>query len=184
MRIGVISDTHGDLRSWQDALAGPFQGAGLIIHAGDILYHGPKNPMVAGYQPPALAEAINASPAPVIFARGNCDSAVDQLVIDYPIQAPYAFVQAEGIRVLLNHGDELTPPEMQQQAKRHRAQIFVFGHTHTPVLEKDNDVVLFNPGSPALPKSPNPTVGLIDTQTRAVLLVNLANGAVIQQVEF
>jgi len=184
VRIGVISDTHGDLKSWQEALAGPFQEAELILHAGDILYHGPKNPMVPGYGPAALAEAVNSSPVPVIFARGNCDSPVDQLAIDFPIQSPYAFLQVDGVRILVNHGEELSRPQMAEQAKRHRARIFVFGHTHTPVLEESDGAVLLNPGSPALPKTQPPTVGLIDTRTRTTFLVDLASGAVLQQIQF
>lgn len=183
MRIGVISDTHGDLNAWRQALAGPFKEVDLILHAGDVLYHGPKNPMVPGYGPAALAEAINSSPAPVIIARGNCDSAVDQLVLDYPIQAPYAFVQIGGVRILVNHGDELSQAQMIDQARHYRAQIFVFGHLHTPVLEKRDGVVLLNPGSAALPKSPSATVGLIDTDARTVALVELASGALLEQTE-
>jgi len=79
MRIGFISDTHGGLAGWQEAMAGPFAEADLIIHCGDLLYHGPRNPMPKGYDPAALAQAMNASPAPLLIARGNCDSDVDQL---------------------------------------------------------------------------------------------------------
>lgn len=182
MKIGVISDTHGDLTAWQKALAGPFVEAELILHAGDILYHGPKNPMVEGYQPRDLADAINASPAPVIIARGNCDSDVDQLVIDFPIQSPYAFVQAEGLRILLGHGDGISRHDMWQETRRHKADIRIFGHIHQPVLEKQGDLVLFNPGSPALPKGLRPTVGLIDTRTRTVSLIDLNSSEVLQQI--
>jgi putative phosphoesterase len=140
--------------------------------------------MVAGYAPPVLAEAINTSPVPVIFARGNCDSAVDQLVINYPIQSPYAFVQMEGVRILVNHGEEVSREEMVEQAERHKVDIFIFGHVHTPILEKHGPVFLLNPGSPALPKSPPPTVGLIDISSRAILLINLTTSAVLQQAQF
>ncbi len=184
MKIGVISDTHGDVESWRQVLAGPFQAVELILHAGDILYHGPKNPMVAGYRPAGLAEEINSCPVPIIFARGNCDSPVDQLVIDYPIQSPYAFVQVEGVRILVNHGDGLSRQEMVEQAKRHRADVFIFGHTHTPLLEKEQETLLLNPGSPALPKASPPTVGLLDTRARTAFLVNLTSGLVLEQMKF
>jgi len=59
MKIGVISDTHGSLTAWQQVLSGPFQDVDLILHAGDVLYHGPRNPLPEGYQPGQLAEAIN-----------------------------------------------------------------------------------------------------------------------------
>jgi uncharacterized protein len=184
MIIGITSDTHGNHLSWQKALAGPFRAAELILHAGDILYHGPRSPLVAGYGPAELAAAINESPCPVIIAQGNCDSAVDQFVIDYPIQAPYAFVQIDTLRILVNHGDTLTQPEMVEQAKRFRADFFIFGHIHLPVLEKHDSVILLNPGSPALPKSPFPTVATIDTSLRHVCLLQLENSEIIEQTDF
>jgi putative phosphoesterase len=163
MRIGIISDTHGDARAWQRVMTGPFQGVDLIIHAGDILYHGPRNPLTAGYDPPAVAGLINACPVPVVFARGNCDAAVDQLMINYPVQAPYAFVQIDKVRVLAHHGDGLDRAEMLRLARLYQASLFICGHTHLPVLERDGEVVLVNPGSPSLPKGDGrATVGLLE----------------------
>jgi hypothetical protein len=182
MKIGLISDTHGDLSAWEKAVAGPFRGADLILHAGDILYHGPKNPMVPGYAPAALAEAINRSPAPVILVRGNCDSDVDQLVLDYPIQAPYALVQIEGLRVLVNHGDGLSREEMIAQAQRYRATVFVSGHTHIPGVERVGDVILVNPGSPALPKGAPPRLTVAVIEDRSLRLLDLDRGQILQEV--
>ena len=69
-KIGVISDTHGDLDGWERCMDTIFRDAELIIHGGDILYHGPKNPMVRGYRPPALAEAINGAGVPYFWVYG------------------------------------------------------------------------------------------------------------------
>lgn len=181
MKIGVTSDTHGDLKAWQKVIEYHFGDADLILHAGDILYSGPKNPMGEGYGPANLAEALNASPVPIIFARGNCDSAVDQLVINFPIQAPYAFVQLEGLRIIINHGDMLSQDEMAQQADLYRANLFIFGHIHTPMLVHRNDVILLNPGSPALPKSPLPTLATIDTESRTISILDLNSRNVLDQ---
>jgi uncharacterized protein len=185
VKLGIISDTHGEVTAWQQALAGPFQAVELILHAGDILYHGPRNPMGAGYGPATLADAINASPAPVIFSRGNCDSPVDQLVLDYPIQAPYALVQIEGLRIWLQHGDELTPGQMAAQARRYGAAVCIFGHSHSPLLTLKEDILLFNPGSPSLPKNGAPaTVGLLDLERREACLMDLASNTILQKERF
>jgi hypothetical protein len=177
MRIGVISDTHGGTQGWRQAVAGPFVGAELILHAGDIFYHGPRNPMPPGYDPAALAQLINAAPAPVIIARGNCDSDVDQLVLDFPIQAPYALVVIEGLRIMVNHGTEFgledPLPGLARLAAKYKLDVLVSGHTHIPMLESVGGAVnmqsvriwkippdlkrvggslIMNPGSPALPK--------------------------------
>jgi putative phosphoesterase len=152
VRIGVISDTHGSLVAWQRALANCFPAADLILHAGDLLYHGPRNPIPEGYDPPALAEALNRSPAPLIVVRGNCDSDVDQLVLDWPIQAPYALVQQEGLRVMVSHGEEITSESGADLIGRYRLAVLVTGHTHHPRAERCGGGVWLNPGSTSLPK--------------------------------
>ena len=152
-RIGVISDTHGDVDGWRRCIETIFRDVRLIVHAGDLLYHGPKNPLVEGYGPPALAEAINAAPVPVVVARGNCDSPVDQLVIDTPIQAPYAFVQLDDLRILAHHGDGLSDEEKAQWAASWQLDVFITGHTHIRELTRHEQTIFLNPGSPAIPKS-------------------------------
>ncbi|NLU43022.1 MAG: phosphodiesterase, partial [Firmicutes bacterium] len=42
MRIGVISDTHGSVTAWRKAYDQVLRSADLIVHAGDLLYHGPR----------------------------------------------------------------------------------------------------------------------------------------------
>ena len=58
MRIGVISDTHGDIEALNKALA-VFEGADLIVHAGDVLYHPPKLPCGQHYDVRGCAEAVS-----------------------------------------------------------------------------------------------------------------------------
>jgi putative phosphoesterase len=176
MRIGVLSDTHGDVESFRRAIAGPLTDVDLLLHAGDVLYHGPRNPMVAGYAPPTLAEALNALQAPVVIAKGNCDSDVDQLVLDVPIQAPYAHVFADGLRIVVNHGDRWTDEETVALMTRWGVDLFISGHTHLARLERHGSLLWLNPGSPSLPKAkegqePVGTVAVIgDGRVRIVTL--------------
>jgi putative phosphoesterase len=148
----VISDTHGSLAAWQKAMAGPLKDVDLIIHAGDVLYHGPRNPFPGRYGPADLAEAINNSPIPILIARGNCDSEVDQVVLTPPLQSPYLFVQEGGLRILATHGHNTPLDEQVILAQYYKAQIVISGHTHIPHLERRDDILLLNPGSLALPK--------------------------------
>lgn len=179
--IGVISDTHGDVSAWEKALQ-VFGPVDLIVHAGDVLYHGPRNPLVQGYRPPELAERINASNVPVLIARGNCDAEVDQLVLEWPIQSSMVLVQTPYLRLLAGHGHGLDQAEMVELARRYRAEVFVFGHTHMPVLKKVEGIILFNPGSPALPKGKEgPTVGLIEENR--VSLKSLEDGRSLVHLE-
>ena len=74
MKIGIISDTHGCHERFSLAFDKYFKDADMIIHAGDVLYHGPRNPMLSDYNPAKLAEKLNACSMPVVICRGNCDS--------------------------------------------------------------------------------------------------------------
>ena len=88
MKIGIISDTHGHEMAWADAYEKYFQDADMILHAGDVLYHGPRNPRKADYNPAGLVSRINSCPVPVVIAKGNCDSDVDASCLERPILAP------------------------------------------------------------------------------------------------
>jgi putative phosphoesterase len=152
MKIGVISDTHGCAETWLKVCKRFFNDVDFIIHAGDVLYHGPRNNIPAEYNPKLLAELINNSPIPIIAACGNCDAEVDGMVLDIPIQSPYCHIMLNQIKILVNHGHRLTEAEQMEMAKRYKAMIMITGHTHVAELEKNNGIVFLNPGSPGMSK--------------------------------
>lgn len=161
MKIGVIADTHGDLVGWQKVIEEIFSDVDMIIHAGDLFNYGPRNPMPEGFAPGDLVQEMNGLEIPLVVVRGNCDSDVDDSVVNFPVQSPFALVQIGSLRIVVNHGDKLSDEEKVDLAKRWRANIFISGHTHRPKLAREGDVVFLNPGSPSLPKE-NPTVGLVE----------------------
>ncbi|MBR3621847.1 MAG: metallophosphoesterase, partial [Selenomonadaceae bacterium] len=65
MKIGIISDTHGHEGRFALAYDKFFSDADMILHAGDVLYHGPRNKMLGDYNPAALAERINNLKMPI-----------------------------------------------------------------------------------------------------------------------
>ncbi len=182
MRIGIISDTHGSLTAWERAITAVFRSVDLIVHAGDVLYHGPRNPLPEGYAPRELAAVINKAPLPVVIARGNCDAEVDQVLVSWPLLSPYAFLQIKDLRILVHHGHGLEHTEMQAQAQRYQVQLFIHGHTHIPLLEEKNGVIFLNPGSPSLPKGEGrrPTVALLEDNR--VSLIDLDSGNSIKSL--
>ena len=119
--IGVISDTHGLLRPEAiDALA----GVELIIHAGDI-----GNPQILE----ALAQI-----APVHAVRGNTDRA------DWAADLPHTrVVEVGGLLIYVLH--ELFTLDLDPAAAGFAAVIF--GHSHSPHMERKNGVLYLNPGS-------------------------------------
>ena len=121
MIIGVISDTHGLLRS--EALEA-LRGSDAIIHAGDV----------------GREEVLRALEqfAPLTAVRGNIDTS------PWARKLPSTNVfeiAAKSIYVLHNI-DEL---DLDPAAAGFSAVIF--GHSHRPLIENRKGVLFFNPGS-------------------------------------
>jgi uncharacterized protein len=185
MKIGVISDTHGSVTALRKALQ-HFQGVDIIVHAGDVLYHPPRLGCGEGYDIPAFVEILNGLSIPAIIAQGNCDAQVYEELLEMPVQSPYALVSLGDVRVVVSHGHLLTREKMIELGKRYKADYFVSGHTHVPVLEDVGGLVLMNPGSPAISKyevggRPVPTIGLItDSGAR---IIDMDTGADVRILE-
>ncbi|MDS1029876.1 phosphodiesterase [Bacillota bacterium LX-D] len=182
MRIGIVSDTHGDLNAWETITEGLLKEVELILHAGDILYHGPRNPLVKGYQPKELAQVLNEFPIPILAARGNCDTDVDQMVLNFPIASPYLFTFLNNKRVLVDHGYRLSTEELVQLCTKWKIDLCITGHTHIALLEKKGDTVYFNPGSCSLPKGTGiPSVGIWDNNE--LKLLNIYSGDILAEIQ-
>ncbi len=184
MKIGIMSDTHGCLQGWEKAL-GFFRECDLILHAGDILYHGSRNPLPAGYDPNQLVKAINELTLPLFVVRGNCDAEVEETVLQLPLMSPYFFSYIDGIRILMLHGHTLhNENSLVETGLYYGADVLVSGHTHRPAVQKKANLVLVNPGSTALPKDDPAAVGVMDTETREVQLLKLEDGECITRQSF
>lgn len=175
MKIGVISDTHGSYIAWNEAYNKFFYNVDLIIHCGDVLYHGPRNPLPTDYNPKKLAEELNNLEKPIIFARGNCDAEVDQMVLDHLLQTPYTQIITPDWKILVHHGHHYNDKNLPACTKKHY-NLIISGHTHLPLVQKKDNIIFLNPGSPSLPKSKDkiPTVALIENKT--INIYNLTTG--------
>jgi hypothetical protein len=151
MKIGFVSDTHGDIGAWEKAW-NYLKDCNFILHAGDVLYHGAFNPILKTYSPKALAETLNQLSVPIYFARGNCDSDVDTLALKYPLESPFLHLILSSGSILVHHGHRYSDDKLLSFAKKERARLVITGHTHLYRLEKRDKVIFLNPGSPSLPK--------------------------------
>lgn len=160
MKIGVMSDTHGSLVYFEKALE-ILSDCDILLHAGDVLYHGPRNDLPKGYNPKGVISKINELDN-ILIARGNCDADVDQMVINHPIQGPYVLSQFGETRILINHGYVDSKEETIKKAKSMGANILILGHTHVKELFVDENLIVINPGSTSIPKDGSHSVATID----------------------
>lgn len=189
MKIGVISDTHGYADRVAAAMKNFFADADLILHAGDVLNHGARNPNFRGedYNPQKLVQIINGSKIPFVICRGNGDSELDADVLETPIQVPFSHVFALGKRIVVNHGHLLpTDADKDKLAAHFRADIFISGHVHKTVLERRNGIIFLNPGtvSPYLSNRPDKKTGVAVITDDGIKIFELDSGDVLLALDF
>ena len=146
VRLGLISDTHMPKR-WKrlpPAIFDIFAGVDLILHAGDVgeLW--------------VLDELAQIAPVVAVYGNDETEAAVNAL--------PYLqTLFIAGHRIVLTHGynpDSETEAAMRRDdrwepkfeywanlAKPHGADVFIYGHSHVPMMHKYDDVWLINPGA-------------------------------------
>ena len=93
MKLLIASDIHGAAGYCRDLLAAwDREGADRLLLLGDLLYHGPRNDLPEGYAPKEVIAMLNPLRERLLCVRGNCDTEVDQMVLDFPILADYALL--------------------------------------------------------------------------------------------
>ena len=155
MKICIASDIHGDIESCQKLLAHfESQGADLLLLLGDLLYHGPRNPIPAHYDPPAVAQCLSAHKAHILCVRGNCDGEVDQMMVDFPILSETAMLFVDGHVWMAAHGHRAgANPTTEDLPPLGAGSVFLSGHTHIPTdITNASGIRLINPGSVTFPK--------------------------------
>jgi len=120
-RVGLISDTHGLLRSEAVAF---LRGSDVIVHAGDI---GDAN----------VLEELNAL-APVTAVRGNNDKGPWARAI-----AESQVLQVGDVFIYVIH--DLAELDLDPVAAGF--QVVVSGHSHKPAVQTRDGVLYVNPGS-------------------------------------
>lgn len=180
-KVLVVSDTHGSFTSWQrlKSLVGQVDE---LYHLGDVLYHGPRNPIPEGYDPARLAEALRSEN--LFLVRGNCDADVDLLVLGIS-EAPKILTVSFGqISFVMSHGELFENDEqMLSVLEKHNVQILLYGHTHVPRFEWLGSKLIINPGSLSLPKSQSePSFVLIHTGENVEIALISLNGKIVKEV--
>lgn len=160
MRLMIASDIHGSALYCRQMLdLYEREGADRLLLLGDILYHGPRNDLPEGYAPKEVIAMLNPVKDNLLCVRGNCDTEVDQMVLDFPILADYCFLElpdgAGGMfSVFATHGHVHHPASLPPLKD---GDILLNGHTHIPACEEIMDMDghtyrYLNPGSVSIPK--------------------------------
>lgn len=152
MKVGLISDTHGKLRS---EVFGALEGVDIILHAGDI---GSSDIITE-------LETI----APVHAVHGNTDSFETAARHGESVE-----IELAGKRVTVVHGHLFgspTPAVLRRAFPE--ADVIVHGHTHKPLHDTAHPVVI-NPGAagPARFRI-KPSVAILELPSMSVTFVEL-----------
>ena len=159
MKLMIASDIHGSAFYCEQMLeAYRREEAERLLLLGDILYHGPRNDLPEGYAPKEVIAMLNPMKNDLLCVRGNCDTEVDQMVLDFPILADYCFLELPGASVFATHGHVFNPEKVPPLKE---GDILLNGHTHVPACEeKENGAGetyrYLNPGSVSIPKENSP----------------------------
>ncbi|MED9820647.1 MAG: phosphodiesterase [Christensenellales bacterium] len=154
MKLMFASDLHGSLSAAQ-AIFNRYQaeGADRLVLLGDLLYHGPRNDLPDAYDPKGVTALLNAHKDDLLCVRGNCDAEVDQMVLNFPIQADYALFDLDGTTAFVTHGHLFNTAALPPHKT---GDLLIHGHTHVLTVQQADGMTYINPGSAALPKEGNP----------------------------
>lgn len=127
MRILVVSDTHGNWLAPLQCLNG--NQVDMIIHLGDHISD--------------ARELAKLADVPVIMVPGNCDHEAKE-----PRELLHTF---KGHKFHLSHGDrhrvKAGYEQLFQRVRETGASVALCGHTHIPLVQKSDGILLINPGT-------------------------------------
>ena len=144
MLISVISDSHGN-RNSIEKVKKKISNTDILLFLGD----GEDD----------LEQICEEFKGEVYAVRGNCD--IRGL---YPEER---VIEIQGKKIFMCHGHKYGVKygynSIFYRAKELNVDIVLFGHSHIPIIEKCDGVILMNPGSISLGMSnPSKSLGYID----------------------
>jgi len=162
--VGLISDTHDNLRAVDKALeVFKDHNVELILHAGDWIA-------------PFTLKRIAKGGIKVIGVFGNNDGERKMLLelakrYDIRLEAEIATMNTNGKKIAITHGTSNVIIEA--LAKSSMFDVVVFGHTHRKELKRVKNTLLINPGEACGYLSGEPTVAILNVKTMDVKFVAL-----------
>lgn len=150
MKLMIASDIHGSSYYCRKMIEAYRQEeADRLLLLGDLLYHGPRNNLPRDYNPKEVISMLNEIKNELLCVRGNCDTEVDQMVLDFPILAEYCLLELDGRTIFATHGHNSNPDNLPMLKE---GDILLNGHTHIPANQNMGTYTYMNPGSISIPK--------------------------------
>lgn len=173
MKYVIASDIHGSAYYCR-LLKERFleEKADKLFLLGDLLYHGARNPLPKEYSTLGCAEILNSLKEQILCVRGNCDSEVDQMVLEFPIMAEYCVLPLKERTLVFTHGHK-TPALLK------KGDVLINGHFHVPALEERENYTYVNCGSVSIPKENSPHSYLV-LEDNALSWKNVETGEVFR----
>ncbi|MCR5079545.1 MAG: YfcE family phosphodiesterase [Bacilli bacterium] len=170
MKYVVFSDIHGSTQGVNRLVSiCKEEKPDCLILLGDIL-HG-------GYDEDDyyVARELKLLTCGILGVRGNCDYSMDERTLGIPLPLTRNIPFGNGLHtVYLMHRPPIIsfPP----------GDIVMFGHTHRKMLEKEDGVIYFNPGSISLPRDDGPGYGIMEDNR--LILMDALKREIIRELEF
>ncbi|MBU5256137.1 metallophosphoesterase [Tissierella praeacuta] len=135
MKIAVVSDTHGNNKDIIEKLS-EIEKPDILFHLGDYVNDGVK-----------ISKALGIK---TIIVRGNGDYLHTEYNED-------EIIEFKGKKFFLTHGHKYNVQNgitsLYYKGLELGANVVLFGHTHIPIVEKLENMIIMNPGSPSLPRN-------------------------------
>lgn len=144
MKIGFVSDTHGDEYSLRRAIE-YIDNYDAVIHTGDVLPYGVDYPCF-------ISEYIK-TVRDIYFVRGNTDYFDGIEIMNKDISNYDSIFTFSNLKIYATHGFCNHIAKYEEIATKSKCNILVHGHTHVKKLEKnENNLIILNPGSTSKPR--------------------------------
>jgi putative phosphoesterase len=132
MKILVVSDTHRQNENFYRVIE--MHHPDMVVHCGDV--EGSEE------------ELTRAAGCPIYIVSGNND---------YFSELPRELeVNIAGYNTWITHGHHyyvsMGPEQIREEAIMRGVDIVMYGHTHRPVVYRDEEVIAINPGSLSYPR--------------------------------
>lgn len=186
MKVLIASDIHGSAAAAEalDARIAA-ESPDTILLLGDLLYHGPRNPLPERYAPKEVIALLEKHADRIVAVQGNCDAEVDSWMFTFPLLNKTQGIadSDQGLILFATHGHHqgLNPNKPEELVALPHPCVFCSGHTHVKVLEQRGDILFVNPGSAGLPKDDCASYAVYEDGTVALKKLD---GSVLEELTF